>query len=885
MGKKYQLKNGLKVLLMESHKSPVVSIQMWVKTGSADEARLEEGLSHFIEHLVFKGTKKYKVGEIASVVEGSGGELNAYTSFDQTVFYVTISKQFVDVGLDVISQMMGFPTFDPNEIDNEREVVIEEIKRGEDSPHRQSSQMLFSTAYKKHPYRIPVIGYAQNIRKVSAKKIKNYFESRYAPRNMFLVVAGDFESKVMKDKVQKYFSPFVDYKIKKVKRPKEPIQKKEHISIKSTDFKEAMSYIAFKGPSVRHKDTAGLDVLAFIIGQGDSSRIVKTLRIEEPIVNSVGAFSFTPQDDGLLAFSASFESDKLESYFNGIKKEIINMITSLPTAEEMQKAVTNFASEQVYSVESVDGIARSAGSMEFYMGDPNYFVKFMKEIYALKPEDIQKLAKKYFDPKKLTVTVMTKEAEITKAKKITQNFIKDLKKEISIALKPVKKSSTSKNKMAAVSGVKSKSIKTEKYKPKKITFKVNVNTKKPETEVIELNQGVKLYFRTQDESPTCTLKMAFMGGLRAEPDGNGGLVELLSRVWPTETAKYDENEINHKIDSMAAGLSCFSGRNTIGFGIDFLSPYNNEIFELLESVLIQPTWNEKIIEREKLMIGNQIDSQNDNPSQICVNQFMKKMFDGHPYSKDMLGTKESIAKLKKEDFIKLKEKLFCTKNMTVCAVGDFDIKDLTTKMNKIISQMSAGEKFKKTFSAVDIFSDEVIKKELKKEQTHILLGHRGLKLADKDGYVLEVIQSILAGQGGRLFIELRDKNSLAYSVSPMKMEGIELGYFGAYIGCSPEKTDKAIEMMKIEFQKLCNELVPKDELLRSQRYLAGRSDIELQRKGTICNSILFDVIYGLHYDDTFKAAEEYFKVTAEDVQRVSNQIFNSPSIISIVGPK
>src|ERR1700722_15947273 len=135
---KIQLKNGLKVILTESHKSPVVSVQMWVRTGSADEKKKEEGISHFIEHLVFKGTRKFKVGEIASIIEGAGGELNAYTSFDQTVFYVTISKAFETVGLDVISEMMGFPKFEAGEIDNERGVVIEEIKRSNDSPHRQA---------------------------------------------------------------------------------------------------------------------------------------------------------------------------------------------------------------------------------------------------------------------------------------------------------------------------------------------------------------------------------------------------------------------------------------------------------------------------------------------------------------------------------------------------------------------------------------------------------------------------------------------------------------------------------------------------------------------------------------------------------------------------
>src|SRR5579863_5030301 len=121
----YELKNKLKVLLVESHKAPVVAVQMWVKTGSADEKKGQEGISHFIEHLVFKGTRKYGVGEVARSIESAGGDVNAYTSLDYTVFHITMSRDDLSVGLDCISEMMGFPTFDPVEIDREREVVVE----------------------------------------------------------------------------------------------------------------------------------------------------------------------------------------------------------------------------------------------------------------------------------------------------------------------------------------------------------------------------------------------------------------------------------------------------------------------------------------------------------------------------------------------------------------------------------------------------------------------------------------------------------------------------------------------------------------------------------------------------------------------------------------
>ena len=300
---KFQLKNKLKVLLIQSQKSPVVSVQMWVKTGSADEKKSEEGISHFIEHLVFKGTEKYKVGEIANLVEASGGELNAYTSFDQTVFYVTISKNFSDVGLDVISQMMGHPTFDQAETDAEREVVCEEIKMGQDSPSRRSSRLMFSTAFKKHPYGIPVIGYDKNVRAWPVKKIKNYYQSRYVPSNMFLVVSGDFEIPEMKKKVQDYFGDFKPYKLKKISRAKEPAQKKFQFAAEKNDIQDKHLHFIFKAPNVKHKDVPALDVLAMLLGQGDSSLLVKKLRLEKALVGGVSAFNYNPQDQGLFAIS------------------------------------------------------------------------------------------------------------------------------------------------------------------------------------------------------------------------------------------------------------------------------------------------------------------------------------------------------------------------------------------------------------------------------------------------------------------------------------------------------------------------------------------------------------------------------------------------------
>ncbi|MBV2167402.1 MAG: insulinase family protein [Bdellovibrio sp.] len=862
MSKKFQLKNGLKVLFLESHKSPVVSVQMWVKTGSADEKKGEEGISHFIEHLVFKGTRKYKVGEIAATVEGSGGELNAYTSFDQTVFYVTISKQFSDVALDVISEMMGFPTFDPQEIDNEREVVIEEIKRGQDSPGRRASQLLFTNVFKKSPYGRPVIGYDKVVNKVSPKKIRDYYQSRYVPSNMFLVVAGDFDSKEMKKKVEQMFGEFAPYKLRKVSRSKEPAQKNIRIKVEHAKFEQTTGYLTWRIPSVKNKDIAALEVLSAILGQGDSSRLMQSLRIKEPLTNSVGSFSYSMQDDGLFAISFNLEKENLGRALQALIPEMTRIIETPPTAAEMQKAITNFASHEVYSMETVDNIARKAGSNEFYYGDHDYYKKYMKQIYALKPEDIQKVARKYFKANSFGLSLLTN-MEKKEAEKILKSFSKDFKKALE-KIKPAKAQ--------------------QKFVAKKFNINLGAERQTPKTEKIILSSGATLLIREQKETPYVAMKAAFMGGVRVEDESQNGLTELFSRNWLSGSKKFSEDEINLKVDEMAAGIGAFGGRNSVGLSMDYLSPFEDRMLEIYSDSLLTPQFPESILEREKVIIKNQIKSRNDNPAQICVLNFMKEIFKGHPYSRDVIGSEQSISAIGTKELKNYYGKIAHAKNLTICVVGDVNKDKWVKSMEALTKELPRGEKITNSFAIGDLKENKKLFHELKKEQSHIIVGYRGLTLKDPERFTLEIIQSILSGQGGRLFLELRDKNSLAYSVSPMHMEGIECGYFGGYIGCSPEKSEKAVQMLKAEFQKLAETKISSEELTRAQRYLIGRHDIELQRKSTVGNAILFDDIYGLNYRESLDVAEKYFAVTPEEVQRLAQRIFAQPTVISLVGP-
>jgi zinc protease len=866
---KFQLKNGLTVLLIPSTKSPVVSVQMWVRNGSADELKGEEGISHFIEHLLFKGSRKYAVGEIAKIIEGSGGELNAYTSFDQTVFYVTLSKHEIDVGLDVVLEMMGYPIFDASEIENEREVVVEEIKRGQDSLGRRASQLLFSSQYKKHPYGIPVIGYEKNVRRWPAKKIKEFYQGRYNPKNMFLVVAGDFEAAQIKKQISKQYSELPQSKLRKSNRKKEPMQKSMRIDVEKTNFQQNLCYLSWKIPNVKHVDIPALDLIGSVLGQGDSSRFVQRLRIQEPAVNSIGAGTFTANDSGLFTISFSSNAPQIENAMTLLTEELSRFLKEGPSLEELQKAVLNTESEDDFSRETVDGLSRKFGSLEFYFKDLKYMDRYLKAIKAATPEQLVKIAKKYLDPKTMCVSVVTNEDEnkikklvAQKSKELAQVLVKAKKEKLNIKLKKSAK-------------------KVKKSKSAKTTNKQKYGA----TAELYLDNGIRILVRPLPDTKVVNLRMAAMGGLQIEDTNLNGMTELMRRSWLCGTKNRSEEAFNLELESMAAGLGSLGGRNSIGLSMDYLSSFEEKALDIFCDAALNPTFANEAIEREKSIQLEQIKTRNDNPGQVCGRLFMKHMFENSPYGMDSLGEKETLEKLNQKNLKDFYLRHLKGKNLTFSVAGDVDKDRIVNKLNEQFKSVAKDVDFKMNKSISDLKDSRHFFEHSSKEQSHFILGYRALALNDENRYVLHLIESILAGQGGRLFLELRDKNSLAYTVSPMRMEGLGTGYFGAYIGCAPEKVKKAEQMMKIEFDKLCNEFVPEAELDRARRYLIGRHDIDLQRSSSVSSSILYDVIYGIPLDECFRLAEKYKNITAKQIQQVAQKIFAGHSITALVGPK
>ena len=298
------LPNGLTVIVQEMRSAPVVAVQAWVGVGSADESPEEAGLAHVHEHMLFKGTERRRVGEIAQAIEGAGGEINAWTSFDQTVYHVVLASRDFGVGIDVLADAIHHSAFDAEELAREKEVVLEEIKRAEDQPSRVVTQALFQLAYAKHPYRNPVIGTRERVASFTRDDVLAFFRKWYVPSNVTVVVVGDVSEDEAFAAVERSFGANAARETPARHGVIEPPQRAPRALVKHEKIEEAYFNVAVHIPDVHHEDVPTLDLLASILGQGESTRLLQRVKRKSALVNDIYAYAYTPIAAGLFGLGS-----------------------------------------------------------------------------------------------------------------------------------------------------------------------------------------------------------------------------------------------------------------------------------------------------------------------------------------------------------------------------------------------------------------------------------------------------------------------------------------------------------------------------------------------------------------------------------------------------
>ncbi|MFI5324200.1 MAG: M16 family metallopeptidase, partial [Thermodesulfobacteriota bacterium] len=789
---KYKIDNGMTIILEENSSAPVVAVNVWVKTGSACEEEGEYGLAHVHEHMVFKGTKKRAVGEIAGVIEGSGGDINAFTSFDETVYYVVIASRFLDTALDVLSDTMENSTFDPNELQKELEVVVEEIRRGEDNPGRNLSEKIFSTAFTQHPYGRPIIGTEQGVKSLIRKKVTDFYHKWYAPNNMALVIVGNFDTAKIEPKIEETFGKLHKRSLPECNIPPEPRQNGLKSFVMEKPLQEGYFSLAFHAPNAKAEDTPAIDVLSKTLGGGESSRLYRNIKEEKGLANNIYAYSYTPKREGLFVIGGSLDPSESKKALKEIMKEIMKLKYRPVGDIELSKIKVNIESDALYTKETMQGQAQKIGYYEVETGDFRYEDEYLDKVKKMTPEKIMAVANKYLTVDNLTAGFLLP----TGQKSITDEEVREIVKQASDEAAQEWGGKASNGPGVTVAGeelteeiiVPSTGVKKESQAN---AGRSEPTAKAPSDDVKKyvLDNGITLLIKKNTSVPLFAARTAFLGGVRYENDATQGMSNFVSRMLTRGTESRSAAQIAEEIESIAGEVQGFSGRNSFGVTVESLSQNFDEAMDIFSDVILHPSFDSQEIERAKREILAEINREGDNLLRTTVNLFLATLYSEHPYRFNTLGTTETVTEFDGDDLRHFYKKYVRPENMVITVVGDVDEDEAISVIRKKFGEMKKVTTPAPAISQVKPPTQATEKVETKpdKAQMHIIMGFLAPPVKDKDEYAFEVLNTILSGQGGRLFIELRDKKSLAYTVTSFYTPGLEPGYFGVYIGCAPQK--------------------------------------------------------------------------------------------------
>ncbi len=834
--KEKKLQNGLKVIFYPYEREEVVTVKLCVKVGSSYEKESEAGITHLIEHMIFKGTETKKPEDIAGAVEALGGYMNAFTSYDYTCYYVAGPSAITEKALDILSDVVFHPYFDLIELEREKEVVVEEMKMRLDNPFTVLFENLMKASYKKYPYRRPIIGYENTVKFFKREDLLNFLNQFYTPKNMTLIVVGNLEEKKLFSLINKYFSSLPKRKLKKVTFPREPYSENPSLIWIERKTKEGYFAFALPGASFRDEDAPYLDLLSEILGGGESSRLYIKLKRDLNLVKTIAASSFTPYGPGLFEIYGTADPQNFKEIIKEVLLELEKIKFSGVSNEELNKAKTQILSDFIFSSETSEGLSSTLGSFQLVRGSYKDILWYQKKIETATVEDLIRVSKKYFNPQRLVVSFLSE---------------KKLFKEVDL---------------------------------QKIIKNLDPKTS-PQIFTLENNLKVILY--PQNDIPSVGITLAFPGGLRFETKETNGVFQALTLLWTRGTKNYTAEELAEKLESIGTTIKGFTGRNTFGLKMLSLSSKLNESLEYFKEILINPSFEERECEKAKPELFSLLLRQQDQPVSLAVNEFLKILFPDHPYGLNSVGSLEFYQQFTCEDLKTIYKKFVKPEKGVLVITGNFELTSVKEKIKNLLKDW-VSENQEIALEEPEPISPKNFFTRIEKEtfQTQILLGFQTPGLNAKEKVVLEVLNSALSGQNGRLFKILRDEKSLAYVVTSFLIFYPKRSAFVLYIGCSPEKEKSAISGFWEILEEIKTHGLLPEEIKRAKNRLIGSQKLNLQSNLSISEEIAINEVLGLGWNYNFLYENLVNSVKDKDIKTLIETFFKRENaVLFILGKK
>lgn len=828
------LDNGLTIIVREDHSAPVVSAQAWANTGSINEGKwLGAGMSHVLEHMLFKGTTTRGAGRIDQEVQDAGGYMNAYTSFDRTVYYIDVPNTGAKTAIDILCDIMQHATLPADEMAKEKQVILREMDMNQDDPGRRSGRRLFETAYTRSPYRYTVIGYPDIYNELQREDIETYYRQRYAPNNVFYVVVGDVKAEEVIAQIRDAYAKSKARAMPPEVLPAEPRQTAPREIIEEAPIEMGHAHITWHIPELRHPDVPIMDVLAVILGNGRSSRLYQEVREKTGLVNSIDAWTYSPGNPGLFGMSILVDADKFVAARDAALAQVERLKNELVSPEEIAKAVKLFVSATLSARKTMTGQAQDLGGSWIAANDLNFSERYLLAVKAVTAQDLQRVAREYLAASNRTIYALLPKGS-TPQTSVTSGEFHDA---------PIQK--------------------------------------------FDLPNGLRLLVKENHRLPFVQFRAVLKGGVLAESPEINGLTQMMGKLLMKGTKTRSAEEIARTIESVGGSLDYFGGNNSFGVSAEVMSGDFAIGLDLAADVLLNPAFPEAALERERQIQLADIKGQRDNLLRSASVAMRRAMFGERGYGLDSLGTEKSVKAFDVAELKKFHQRLALPNNCVLAIYGDVRAEAVKAAVEKTFAGWkSSAQPMAELPKVAPLAEVKRVAETRDKKQAVLVIGFPGTTVHSNDRYALELLQEACSDLGSRLFLRIRENLGLAYYVSAQNFLGLMPGYFSFYVGTAPEKLELVEKELLVEADLLRAEGLHAEELKRAKAKIVGQKKIARQDLGGLAMTTALDELYGLGYAHSDTDDAHYEAVTLDQVKAVAQKYLKREAmVISAVKPE
>ena len=828
-----RLKNGLTVYIIRDSRFPLVCTRLYVGTGSANETAEQAGISHVLEHMVFKGTEKRPKGQVARDVESLGGYLNAATSFDKTWYITDMPAKHWKTGMDVVKDMAFHPSLDPAELEAEKDVIVSELKGGDDTPTRRLFENLQVAGLAHTVYGRPIIGFEKTIRAVTADDLRAYIRTWYQPQNMMLLVAGDIDPKAVLAHAEELFG---DLKNDAILPEPAPVRLEgaaggPRVEVTRGPWNKVYLGIALPAPALGDQRSIDLDVLAYALGGDGTSQFYRKYRYEKQLVDSISVGNMSLDRAGLFYMVAQLDADKVEPFWQEFTRDLAALDAGKITPDVIERARFNYEDGMDRASETLDGLTSWKATVQFELGGPQGEANVRHALAAVDSARLRQAQDLWLRPDQVRVRVLAPEkAQLPDLDAILQR-----------------------NWPAPAA---------ERQKAAAAAEKVG------KREIVDLGQGRTVILQPDRTIPYVSLEILRPGGNALLKPADQGLAQLTAATLTDGCGTRDLDAMERFVAERAASLSASAGVQSFTVSLTGPARFNADYFALLGDLLHKPTFAEKDVRRQADTLKAALVRRQDNPMSFMGSKINGFLFPGgQPYGFDGLGTAENQDRFGPKD-VQTFWKQQNAQPWILSVAGDFDREKVLAFARSLPVP---------TASAVDVAqpswgADKRLPLSLPgRQQAHLLLAFHAVPLDHPDAPALMLLESVLSGQSGLLFNKLRDEQGLGYTVTAFYRSLPKAGFMAFYIGTTPRNLDVARQGFSGIIKDIKTDLLPADLLAKGLNRMEGSYYRGRQSLGARADEAASERLLGQPQDFQKRLLEKAAKVTPEQLREVARK--------------